>query len=269
VTGHPARIDRAVVAALSLALPAHFRARQRAEWTADLLILAGRGRLARWRYLFAAAWTLPALRAVARRRPADGPEDALAPVSRSVVLVARVLTIVLGWTVVSWAVMLPGRYLILDIPGRMAAGTLPDPKSVWPGGDQPAVMTPVAAVLEWGGWAAAADFPLPLAIALVTTVLLVRHRWEHRRRVAVVGVAAISLQALLLTPVDMVLTAFTTIRGGPVLPLAGATASWLAVAAPGLSGPRRAVLGVLGLAALAVAVVDSTIGTGMVSWYRD
>jgi len=269
VTG---RVDRAVVAALGLALPGHFRARQRAEWTADLLILAERGRLARWRYLFAATRTLPALRAVARRLPADGPQGALAPVSRSVVLVARVLTIVLGWTVVSWAVMLPGRYLLLDIPGRMAAGTLPDPKSVWPGGDQPALMAPVAAVLEWGGWAAADDFPLPLAIALVASVLLVRHRrqlWGPRRRVAAVGVAVISLQALLLTPVDMVVTAFTTIRGGPVLPLAGATASWLAVAAPGLSRPRRAVLGLLGLAALAVAAVDATIGTGMVSWYRD
>src|SRR5207248_4160156 len=178
--------ERSVVAALGLALPAHFRARQRAEWTADLLVLAERGRPARWRYLMAAAWTLPALRAVARRLPADGPEDRLAPVSRSVVLAARVLTIVLGWTVLSWAVMLPGRYLLLDIPGRMAAGTLPDPGSVWPGGDQPAVLAPVAAVLEWGGWAAAADFPLPLTIALVASVLLVRHGWGHRRRVAVV-----------------------------------------------------------------------------------
>jgi hypothetical protein len=60
-----------------------------------------------------------------------------------------------------------------------------------------------------------------------------------------------------------------TIRGGPVLPLAGVVATWLAVTAPGLSQPRRAVLGLLGLAALAVAVIDSTIGTGMVTWYRD
>src|SRR6266550_9581436 len=68
-------VDRVLVAALCSALPAHFRARQRAEWTADLLALAGGS--ARWRYLLGAAWTLPTLRALARRAQVDGPPDVL------------------------------------------------------------------------------------------------------------------------------------------------------------------------------------------------
>lgn len=59
---------RITVAALVRLLPAGFRHRQHAEWTADLLDLDGRQRL---RYVASAAWTLPELRAVIRAdRPA-------------------------------------------------------------------------------------------------------------------------------------------------------------------------------------------------------
>lgn len=57
---------RAVLAVLVRLLPAGFRDRQRAEWSADLADLATEGTTARWRYLLAAAWTLPALRALVR-----------------------------------------------------------------------------------------------------------------------------------------------------------------------------------------------------------
>ncbi|MEU7905803.1 hypothetical protein [Actinoplanes sp. NPDC049118] len=65
-------VERVVVAALSRLLPTGFRARQRDEWTADLLDLADAPPAARWRYLFAAAWTLPTLRSFARRGAAAG-----------------------------------------------------------------------------------------------------------------------------------------------------------------------------------------------------
>jgi hypothetical protein len=59
---------RITVAVLTRLLPAGFRQRQHAEWTADLLDLDGRQRL---RYVASAAWTLPELRAVIRAgRPA-------------------------------------------------------------------------------------------------------------------------------------------------------------------------------------------------------
>ncbi|MEV8506553.1 hypothetical protein AB0368_17325 [Actinoplanes sp. NPDC051475] len=64
--------ERAAVAVLARMLPAGFRDRQRAEWTADLLEVAVRGRVAQWRYLFAAAWTLPTLRSFARKGAAAG-----------------------------------------------------------------------------------------------------------------------------------------------------------------------------------------------------
>jgi hypothetical protein len=60
--------QRAVVEVLCWLLPAGFRDRQRAEWVGDLLAMsqAGVSAAGRRRYLFAAAWTLPVLRAHAR-----------------------------------------------------------------------------------------------------------------------------------------------------------------------------------------------------------
>ncbi|MEU4156929.1 hypothetical protein [Actinoplanes sp. NPDC026670] len=67
VTRLPA-VSRIAVAALARLLPAGFRDRQRAEWSADLLELSPRQRV---RYLSSAAWTLPELRAAVRAgRPA-------------------------------------------------------------------------------------------------------------------------------------------------------------------------------------------------------
>lgn len=57
---------RVVVALLVRLLPAGFRERQRAEWSADLYELAAESVVVRWRYLLSAAWTLPELRAVVR-----------------------------------------------------------------------------------------------------------------------------------------------------------------------------------------------------------
>jgi hypothetical protein len=66
---------RIAVAVLARLLPAGFRDRQRAEWEADLLDLSRRQRL---RYLVAAAWTLPELRAAVRAgRPARWTPDGL------------------------------------------------------------------------------------------------------------------------------------------------------------------------------------------------
>jgi hypothetical protein len=66
-------LERATVAVLGALLPAGFRDRQRAEWSADLAELASEGGAVRWRYLLAAAWTLPALRSVVRSGRPVGP----------------------------------------------------------------------------------------------------------------------------------------------------------------------------------------------------
>jgi hypothetical protein len=117
-------VDRGVVAALARGLPSHFRARQRAEWTGDLLVLARDGRYIQWRYMLGAARTLPALRAAARRASADGVTSEAVGPSPSLVLISRVLIITLLWTVVSWMVMRPGRYLFYG-PDRYL-------DSIWP-----------------------------------------------------------------------------------------------------------------------------------------
>ncbi|MFI1994792.1 hypothetical protein [Actinoplanes sp. NPDC020271] len=67
VTRSVSLLERAAVAVLGRLLPVGFRDRQRAEWSADLADLASEGGAVRWRYLLAAAWTLPALRSLVRR----------------------------------------------------------------------------------------------------------------------------------------------------------------------------------------------------------
>jgi hypothetical protein len=262
-------VEALLVAALVAALPAHFRARQRDEWTADLLILARQGGgPARRRYLFGAARTLPTLRALARRARADGPARPLRLASPSVVLVARTLMISLAWTVLAWLVMLPGRYLLLDIPHRTP---FVSPDELWPGGDQPWYMLPLQVLLYWGALAATIDFPFVIAAALIAAVLVALQRGRppaERARVAAQRIGAIALVAMALTVIDAFIALMTT-GGGPVLGLAGLTALGLGASGRGLSVPARVGLGVLGAAAVAAVVINHTVGLPMVVWFRD
>jgi hypothetical protein len=246
--------DRALLALLGSVLPAHFRARQRAEWTADLLVLARHGGAARWRYLLGAVLTLPTLRAHARHANAGGPEVVLKAAAPAAVMVARVLAITLGWAVLSWLVMLPGEYLVYRIPAHPAA-----------------ILLPPLAVLYLGAWAAALDFPLVPVAALVAMVLVALERrrpWQHRLQVAILRVAVIGGVAVLLTSIDLFYALMST-GGGPALGLAGLAATGLGTVGAGLSRPTRILLVVLGVAAVAVAVIDNTVGLPMVVWFRD
>ncbi len=93
-------LERATVAVLGTLLPAGFRDRQRAEWSADLADLASESGIVRWRYLLAAAWTLPALRALVRSsRPGPswrGVRVHLARPGTSGIVVPAVLVAMLG-----------------------------------------------------------------------------------------------------------------------------------------------------------------------------
>jgi len=260
--------DRMAVAALCSVLPAHFRPRQRAEWTADLLILARQGGAARLRYLLGAAWTLPTLRAVARRGPADGPRHALRVASPSVVLASRVLTISLAWTVLSWLVMVPGRYVLLDVPGRLARGSA----EIWPDGDQPWYVVPLVVILYWGSLGAVYDFPLVPAAVIVASVLVLLERrepWQERVRRAILRIGVIAVSGAALTLVSLLATTLTTGSGGPLLGAIGLGAVGLGAVGRGLSRRNRIVLAVLGVATIAMVVVNHTVGLPMVVWFQD
>lgn len=262
------RVRRAAVAALSRALPAHFRARQHAEWTADLLVLADQPTAAWIRYLLGAAWTLPALRRAAQRAAADGTAVVLPSSGLVARLTARVLMLSLGWTVPCWLLALPGQYLLYDIPGRRAAG-MAEPTLIWSGG--PVWLQVVGVVLYLGAATAVYDGPLLVLCALVAVVLLAFERgltaYDRIRWAALIAGAAVSSGLIYLLVTFRLELGWT--GGGPVLPTAGLVALGLSAGGRGLSRPTRVALAALGLAAVAVAVIDPTVGLDMVVWFWD
>ncbi|MFB9238293.1 hypothetical protein ACFFWC_22500 [Plantactinospora siamensis] len=263
-----ARLERALVAALGSALPAHFRARQRAEWEADLAELALDGRPAtRWRYLLAAARTLPTLRAVARHARVDGPGALPTPATPTARTLAWVTATSLGWTLLSWAVVIAGPYLALDVPARLAAGVESDPKGMWPIGD-PALPLPLRIALALGCYAATGMDILLLGVTGMVALCLVLSaprpdRQRALERSVVIGTAALAL---------MVADAFASLTfpfTGLALTVTGITAAALAVGRSGLPARWRIVLGALAAAGIAVVITDNTVGTDMIVWFRD
>jgi hypothetical protein len=256
-------VDRVVVAVLARALPRHFRARQRAEWTGDLLVLAQDGRYTQWRYLLGAARTLPALRAAARRTAADGVTSEVAGPSPSLVLISRVLVITLVWTVVSWLVMLPGRYLYYG-PDRYL-------DSIWPSGVEHPALLPLVVLLSWGAAGAAIDVPLVPTAALLAVIFVALERRSSgpdRWRTAILRTAVIAAAAVSLTAIDLFIALMTS-AGGPMLPLLGLAAAMAGMVGPNLSKRYRIPLIVVGLAATAIALINNTVGLPMVVWFRD
>ncbi|GAA3448637.1 hypothetical protein [Dactylosporangium matsuzakiense] len=103
----PAR-PRAGVRLLGMLLPPGIRRRQRDEWAADLAEL---GPAERRRYLFWAAWTLPALWVAAGRRGLVPPAPATTVERGPATTVARVLLLALAWPAGSWVLAVPVRLL--------------------------------------------------------------------------------------------------------------------------------------------------------------
>lgn len=266
-------VERAMVWVLCRFLPDGFRGRQRGEWTGDLLAMADAG-AARWRYLLAAAWTLPALRAHARSVGADASTPALRPGLR-VTTLARALLLGLGAPVLSWLIAVPVRYYLLDVPGRLANkyGDVPvDPKELWPTDGALVVLTPLWIALTlltlvvWIG-------PLLLcAIGMaIAAVGPIQRGASHRYRLTagLVGLAVVVLAAVVAV-VALALVADYVADLGVVAALLGCLAIGLALRARGLILPTRLALVLIGCLAIAVYVTHQTAaGEAMLVWFMD
>jgi hypothetical protein len=278
VTGNPAdggrtggvrRVDRLLVIALGSALPPPFRARQQAEWAADLSDVTSQGGSARWRYLLAAAWTLPALRSLARHADVGGHgvSPPAAPTTRTL---AWVLVVNSGWSLLSWLLVIAGPYLTLDVPAMQAAGIDSDPKGMWPIADA-SLPAPLRVALEVGGQAATSVDLLWAPVVVVVTVgsmLLSRRQTGHDRLSTLAAGAVIATVALALTAVELFVSLITTVNGVALSTTALAAAA-LAIGGFGLPRRWRIALGLLAAAGFAVAVTDNTFGSAMVIWFRD
>jgi hypothetical protein len=248
---------------LTVLLPSGFRDRQRAEWTADLMTMT----TGRWRYLFGAARTLPALRAAARRAGLSRGPAALAHTSGVLRAPARVLLLGLGWPVLSWVLLVPLPYFLFDIPGRIASsgGGLVDPKSLWPDGVLFWVLLPVILTLTFGAYVAlAGGWLLAATIGLAGTVVGFggRRIWFA---VAGLGLAAVALLAVTVAGFPM----FNADPGYGAA-LLGTIAVGLGLFGRSLGRWQRGRLVTIGLAAVAVLAAHHTaLGADMHAWFLD
>lgn len=264
---HLRRVDHAVVSLLCLLLPVGFRARQRGEWTGDLMALARGNPAARWRYLIGAARTLPSLRSSISRRDAT-----LIEVPAGVrATVARILLLGLTWPILSWLLWVPARYFAFDIPGRLGrSGHLIDPQTVWPFEGTPSWLLPLWIVPHFGAWAVVIGGPFLLAavgvIGTVTAVLRRRHRRVHRLTVAVAALAAV----LLTIAWTAVMHGLSTHDDGYIAGVLGVAAGVLGATTGNLRNRTRAALLILGVGAITVFLSFHTdAGISMLGWFKD
>ncbi|WP_157744544.1 hypothetical protein [Micromonospora viridifaciens] len=267
--------ERAAVALLSRLLPAGFRARQRDEWTADLLSFTS-GAGTRWRYLAGAAWTLPALRRAARR---GGFADlsTVAPAPGVLASMAHLFLLGLGWPVVSWLIMVPVTYLAADIPGRLAlTGGPVDPKSLWPTDGPLVVLLPLQLLLHLGASAVILGGPFLLgtfgASGLVSAVAQRRRSGRYRLVIAGVGLAflALTVVAGLAWSYGAFYPDALGLDSGRTAAVLGAAAGILALAGRRLGARIRTALAALGVLAITVPFVHlTTTGAAMLNWYLD
>jgi len=250
---------RLAVAALTLLLPRAFRDRQRAEWTADLMSIT----TGRWRYLFGAARTLPALRAAARRAGLSRGPAAVVHTPGALAAPARVLLIGLGWPVLSWLLLVPVRYFLYDIPGRLP-GTV-DPKSLWPDGALFWVLFPLILALTFGAYVALAGGWL-----LAATVGLAGAAVGFGQRRIWFAVAGLALAAVALLTGTVVGIPMFDADAGYGAALLGTVAVGLGLWGRSLGRWRRGALVTVGLAAVAVLVAHHTsTGADMHTWFLD
>ncbi|MEV0129878.1 hypothetical protein AB0H83_15635 [Dactylosporangium sp. NPDC050688] len=254
-----ARGLRLAVAVLAVLLPSGFRDRQRAEWTADLMTLP----TGRWRYLFGAARTLPALRAAARRAGLSRGPAAAVRASLALAAPARILLAGLGWPVLSWLLVVPLPYFVFDIPDRIARTGVVDPKSLWPGGVLFWVLLPLMLALTFGAYVAlAGGWLLAATVGLAGAAVgaACRRIW-----LAVAGLALATLALLAITVVGLPM--YDPGYGAALL---GTVAVGLGLWGRSLGRWQRGWLVVVGLAAAAVLVAHhTTLGAAMHAWYLD
>lgn len=250
---------RLAVAALTLLLPSGFRDRQRAEWTADLMTMPGQ----RWRYLFGAARTLPALRSAARRAGLSrGPSTAV-HTTGALAAPARVLLAGLGWPVLSWIALVPVPYFLYDIPGRLAGSV--DPKDMWPSGILFWVLLPLIMALMFGAYVAlAGGWLLAASVGLAGAVVGFGYR---RIRFAVAGLAVAAV-ALLSATVGG--TPMFGVDPGYGAALLGTVAVGVGLWGRSLGRWQRGWLVAIGLGAVAILVAHhTTAGAAMHTWFLD
>jgi len=217
--------ERWVIAVWAGALPAHFRDRQRDEWTADLMVLsASHGRPARWRYLLGAGWTLPSLRRLARGAQTAG-AGLTPPAAPSGLTAARVLILGLSWPLLGWL----GTFVV------------PHPAKA-------------AALLRLGAWANLIGV-FALALVAVAALAVAVFEWRrpprYRLRTAGIGFAALLtvfvFQCLAVLPDRGVLVA-----------LMGTAGARLSFTAAGLPKRYRIALRVVAVMGLAIAIANWT-----------
>ena len=269
-TANPTRMERAVVWMLCRLLPAGFQARQRAEWTGDLIALSTAGAAARSRYLFAAAWTLPSLRAHARRAGFDRPQTT---VSASVPIrtLVRILIVGLGVPLVSWLIWVPARWYLLDVPGRFSTGQTFDPKELWPAEGTWAVLQPLWIALHLSSYTVVMGSFLVAWIGISTAVLGPLQRGatgKQRFLTTLLGVATIAFGPALWVILPM--SGQSAVDGGLTTAIVGTIAVVTAINARGLTRRSRVAALTLGFAGIAIFVFHLTaLGRAMFSWLLD
>ncbi|SCL27293.1 hypothetical protein [Micromonospora inyonensis] len=263
------RVDDGVVSLLGLLLPVGFRARQRGEWTGDLMVLAQGNPAARWRYLIGAARTLPSLRRSIGRRDAT-PIEVPAGVRQTV---ARILLLGMTWPILSWLLWVPARYFAFDIPGRRERSGYSisiDPQTVWPFEGTPDWLLPLWIVPHFGAWAVVIGGPFLLAAVGVigTVAALLRHR---RRRVHRLTVAVAALTVVLVTVAwTAVMQGLSTHDDGYIAGVLGIAAAVLGATTSNLTHRTRVALLILGAGAIAVFLSFHTAaGIAMIGWFQN
>lgn len=273
------RGQRAVVGTLCWLLPAGFRQRQRAEWTGDLLAMsaAGAGAAARRRYLFAAAWTLPSLRAHARRPGVDRPH-AMVPPAVPVAMLARIIAFGLGGAVVCWLIAIPLRWYLLDMPARLAMPGRPlpfDPKDLWPTEGAFVVLWPLWIVISIGAWVFVVNLALAFWLGITTAVVGATQRAARRAErvmTALLGAVITTLAFLVFAnPFPYVhVPHYVYVPHGLAPAILGAIAVLFGIAARRLTRRMRIVIVLAGLGAIGIfASYFTELGAAMLQWHSD
>jgi hypothetical protein len=125
--------------------------------------------------------------------------------------------------------------------------------------------------LELGGRAATSMDVLLVPVVVVVTLgflLLSRGQARHDRLSTLTQGGVIGVAASALTAVDLFVSLTTTVNG-LALSVTGLAGAGLALGRFGLPGRWQITLGLLAVAAFAVAVTDNTFGYPMVVWFRD
>lgn len=265
----------AVVWVLCRLLPEGFRARQQAEWSGDLIALSANGSAARWRYLFAAAWTLPSLRAHARRAGLDRPET-IVPASVPVKALARVIIIGLGAPVVAWLISVPLRWYVLDVPSRLASTRAFDPKDLWPMDGVWAWLAPLWFALHLGAWTMTFGMLLLVWIGATAAVLGPLQRGATGRQrfyTTLFGMAVMVLGGPLFAGISMVSSSQGSVMlldQGLAAGVVGTVGVVTGLLASGLS--RRSRVAVLAVSLMAIAIFAfhlTPLGQAMFNWLMD